>query len=40
MVRGQKDKKSAEKSKYQVYRYLILYSAYARSNGNSKIRQV
>ena len=39
-VRGQKDTEIAEKSKYQVYRRLILCSAYARSNGNSKIGQV
>ena len=39
-VRGQKDNESAERSKYQVYRRLIFCSAYARSNGNSKLGQV
>ena len=39
-VRGQKDNESAERSKYQVYRWLIFCSAYARSNGNSKFGQV
>ena len=39
-VRGQQDNERAEKSKCHVYRQLILCSAYARNNGNSKIRQV